>query len=490
MKQYEVDDKFILAFQIKNGQTYEEEYATEEERQARYEEAKEKGVGGRVKTEEIVVEPSEEEQTILPSEEKTYISKVEVKSVLEVEPNLVPENICIGTTIFGVEGNVERDKPDQTKEQMPSDHDIEVRPDTGYELAMCKVLGDENLVSENIKQGTSIFGVNGSCVEVNGYTANVLPQTYEQEIEPDMITGNCFDKVVVGKVDSYIDSNITPSNIKQGVSILGVDGEVIPVNNTTKTVSPSTSNQTYSVDSNHTGFSSFTVNKVTKSIDSNIQKENIRKGITILGEEGMLDVMAPQSKEVVPTKSTQTILPDEAEEYNCLSEVVVKPIPSNYIDPSGNLNITEGGGYNVRNYNSVNVDTSSGGGSGTLDITANGEYDVFSKQYVDVDVQPNLESKTATPTEESQTITPGTGYDGLSSVTVEAIPSEYIVPSGVLTISEDGDYDCTNYSTVRSMGNRTEITLSSIENSAYVNNYCYLYSGSSMCCVGKMMFIH
>ena len=55
-----------------------------------------------------------------------------------------------------------------------------------------------------------------------------------------------------------------------------------------------------------------------------------------------------------------------------------------------------------------------------------------------------LQSKTATPTEQEQTIEADEGYDGLSAVTVDPIPSSYIIPSGSMSITENNTYDVTS----------------------------------------------
>ena len=66
--------------------------------------------------------------------------------------------------------------------------------------------------------------------------------------------------------------------------------------------------------------------------------------------------------------------------------------------------------------------------SGTKSISANGTgIDVTNYASVDVSVTPSLEAKTGiTPTESSQTISPSTGYDGLSSVQIDAVSSTYV----------------------------------------------------------------
>lgn len=74
-----------------------------------------------------------------------------------------------------------------------------------------------------------------------------------------------------------------------------------------------------------------------------------------------------------------------------------------YIRPDGTKSITQNGtGIDVTQYASVDVAVPTGGGT------------------------PSLQSKTATPTEQQQTVSPDSGYDGLSSVTVDAISSTYV----------------------------------------------------------------
>lgn len=76
-----------------------------------------------------------------------------------------------------------------------------------------------------------------------------------------------------------------------------------------------------------------------------IVPNNIRQGITILGVEGTMsgtEDVKPQSKTVTPSTEQQVIVPDE--DYNYLSQVTVKAIPYNETEnPAGGLTVTIGG---------------------------------------------------------------------------------------------------------------------------------------------------
>ena len=142
----------------------------------------------------------------------------------------------------------------------------------------------------------------------------------------------------------------------------------------------------------------------------------------------------------------------------------VDSISGGGITPTGTIQITTNGTHNVATYASaeVNVSSSSPSLQGKT-ITANGTYaaldddlDGYSSVTVNVPTPaPSLQTKTTsfTPTTSSQsrTVTADSGYDGLEqvNVTVEAIPSEYIVPNGTKSITENGTgIDVAQYASV------------------------------------------
>lgn len=74
--------------------------------------------------------------------------------------------------------------------------------------------------------------------------------------------------------------------------------------------------------------------------------ENIREGVTVLGVEGIMsgtEDANPQAKEVTPSTVEQVVLPDSDEGYNYLSQVTVAAIPYSETDnPAGGKTVTIG----------------------------------------------------------------------------------------------------------------------------------------------------
>lgn len=83
---------------------------------------------------------------------------------------------------------------------------------------------------------------------------------------------------------------------------------------------------------------------IAESEKAKIIPSNIRKGVTILGVTGDMsntEGANPQSKTVTPSATQQSIIPDAG--YNFLSEVIVMPIP--YVESendAGGITVTIG----------------------------------------------------------------------------------------------------------------------------------------------------
>lgn len=101
-----------------------------------------------------------------------------------------------------------------------------------------------------------------------------------------------------------------------------------------------------------------------------------------------------QEKETIPTKETQEIVADKT--YDGLSKVTVHPIPNEYIVPSGEVEFTQNGTYDVTNKASAKVNIKEKV-LGTKIITENGTYkaiddnlDGYSEVIADVQVDIDI----------------------------------------------------------------------------------------------------
>lgn len=378
-------------------------------------------------TETLTVTPTTSKQTKTPT--ANGYSSVTVNAVTSaIDSNIVAGNIKKGTKILGVTGtlveSVETTRnitsngvftpgtgytgfSSVTVDVKVEHEELNITPSTseqtftaiddyhGYSpVVVAPVTADidSNIVAGNIKNGVSILGVTGTCVELvgetqtksitstagntftpstgkNGITSikvtptnkalTVSPSTSDQTINvPTGYSGH--GTVTVNKVTSAIDSNIAAANILSGVTILGVTGTAIQsktqtktitsngtftpdtgyngfssvtvnvntVNNTTLSATPTTAKQTHTPAAPYTGYSSVEIAAVTSAIDSNIAAGNIKSGVTILGVAGTVTQLNGETRTVSLTKTGATTFIPSSGK-NAITSIAVSPTNQN-----------------------------------------------------------------------------------------------------------------------------------------------------------------
>lgn len=148
---------------------------------------------------------------------------------------------------------------------------------------------------------------------------------------------------------------------------------------------------------------------------------------------------------ITPTEEQQTI---PTKDKQLTANVVVEPIPSEYIIPTGTeeITVTENGtvSRNVTAKATVTVNTNVPIPpgyiipSGNLKITENGQYDITEKASVTVDVPVPTGTKQISITENGTTVEDVAGYAN-AEISVD-VPSDVETVTGEVTISNYGNF--------------------------------------------------
>ena len=239
---------------------------------------------------------------------------------------------------------------------------VEKPADGFYGIGKVLVKGDPDLQAGNIRKGVNIFGVVGSYDPTPNLMAGTV--TIRNNGVTTVYPSRGYDGLTQVRVTTEVPTDL----VLQTKSVTPGAGD--------KVVTPDTAQ-------GYTALSSVRVYG-----DGNLRGEYIREGISIFGVAGTykqtIEVQAKlQSKSVTPGRSAQYVYPDTG--YDGLTYVYV----------SGDSALTAG---NIR--------------KGVSIFGVTGEYEVT--QIVDA----KLHSKSVTLNRGSTTVYPDSGYNGLSSVTV------------------------------------------------------------------------
>ena len=362
------------------------------------------------------ITPSTSAQTAIAS--GTYATGDITVAAVPTETKTVGANgtytPSVGKFFSSVVVDIAGDTPTyQTKVVDPSTSQQVVQADDGYD-ALSKVTINAielqskevapSVVAQTLTPDDGYDGLSKVVVKAASLgSATITPKTTQQTATPTNgaigLSSVTVEAIQTETKDITSNGTYTPASGKYFSSV----SVAVPGSNFTtqdKTVAPTTSEQVVKPDSGYNGLSSVTVGAIgTESLNAT-SNGNYTPTSGKYYSDVTVAVPIPefttQAKTVTPTASTQTVKPDTA--YNGLSQVTVNPVPT------ASKTITESGTYSAPSgtwWDSITVD-------------------------IEAKADPVLEQVNITPSETTQTITPSTGYDGISQVNVSAISSTYI----------------------------------------------------------------
>lgn len=262
--------------------------------------------------------------------------------------------------------------------------------------------GDTYTIPKGYHNGSgTVSGVAGGG-NYSLQSKTVTPTKKQQNVTPDSGYYGLSDVTVSPIPDAYQDVTsvtATAPDVLTGKVYVGSDGTV--------TAGTMTNN-----------------GAVTKTLDTTTTSYTIPKGYH--SGTGKVNLTV-ETKTTTPTESVQDIAPSAGK---VLSKVTVNAIPSKYKDTS-TADVTANkvlDGVVAFGKDGAVVGTMPSNGSVNKTLTTTTTSYTIAEGYHDGTGVINIstETKSATPTKSAQTITPTTGKV-LSSVTVNAIPAEYIV---------------------------------------------------------------
>lgn len=191
------------------------------------------------------------------------------------------ENIKAGAHILGIYGTHAGRKVEETKTVTLGSHEItSIEPYDGKVMSVVYIELDESIInSENIKSGVKILGVIGTHSDQKPEQTKTVTigASAPSEVTPD--SGKVLTAVYINLDTSLIKA----SNIKNGVTILGVTGTY----SDRKTEQSKTLTLGSSAPSTVYPDSGKVLYQVPVSINSSIITEaNIKAGVTMLGKNG------------------------------------------------------------------------------------------------------------------------------------------------------------------------------------------------------------